>query len=304
MDSNNNSYLSSDEASSKRPAKKRKRSKTYTQQYISTWELDPQFKPWLAKSFKGRNYYRCKLCDEDYTIVGGKSNLKKHQRSEKHSLKAKAVQFKKMIEDSFRQTDHLTQRIKEAEVRLAVFTAEHNIPFNVMNHLVQLIQKIGVDAEVVKKMTCSRTKCSQLVKNVTGATGFQNVVQFLRESKCSITVDESTDISSTKHLVLLARYFNGKSVTDEFLGLIPVADVKAVSLYNCIIEFFVKNEIPYKSNLIGFSSDGASNMFGVNHSLAVLLTKDVPNIFTMKCICHSFALCANYAKAILPYSLE
>ena len=233
--------------------------------------------------------------------------MKKHQRSEKHSLKAKAVQFKKTIKDSFRQTDHVTQRIKAAEVRLAVFTAEHNIPFNVMNHLVQSIQKIGVDAEVVKKITCSRTKCSQLVKNVTGATGFQNVVQFLGESKFSIAVNEFTDISSTKHLVLLDRYFNGKSVTDEFLGLIPVADAEAVSFYNCrllFVEFFVENEVLYRSNLIGFASDGASNMFRVNHSRAVLLTKDVPNIFTMKCICHSFALCANYACTILPRVIE
>lgn len=45
-------------------------------------------------------------------------------------------------------------------------------------------------------------------------------------------------------------------------------------------------------------------MFGVHNSLAVLLANDVPNLFTMKCICHLFALCASYACATLPRIIE
>ena len=123
-------------------------------------------------------------------------------------------------------------------------------------------------------------------------------------NKFSIIVDESTDVSSVKHLVIVVRYFDGKSICDQFLGLVPVADATAQSLYNCVVQFFAHNEIPYKTSLIGFASDGASNMFGVNHSLAMLLAKDVPHLFTMKCICHSFALCASYACATLPRIIE
>ena len=36
----------------------------------------------------------------------------------------------------------------------------------------------------------------------------------------------------------------------------------------------------------------------------MLLAKDVPHLFTMKCICHSFALCASYACATLPRIIE
>lgn len=38
-----------------------------------------------------------------------------------------------------------------------------------------------------------------------------DVINILRNSKCSLIIDESTDRSCTKHLALICRYFqNGK----------------------------------------------------------------------------------------------
>lgn len=56
--------------------------------------------------------------------------------------------------------------------------------------------------------------------------------------------------------------------------------------------------------MISFGADGANAMFGPHHSLSTLLIKDVPNLFTMKCICHSYALCASYACLKLPREIE
>lgn len=80
--------------------------------------------------------------------------------------------------------------------------------------------------------------------------------------------------------------------------------VTAEALYKCITDFFNAHKIPYKCNLIGFESDGASNMFGRHQSLSVLLKKDVPYLFLVKCTCHSFALCASYACEKLPRVVE
>lgn len=62
--------------------------------------------------------------------------------------------------------------------------------------------------------------------------------------------------------------------------------------------------IPYKKNMIGFASDGASVMMGAHNSLASRLKSDIPDLFVMKCICHSFHLCASYACATLPRAVE
>ena len=45
-------------------------------------------------------------------------------------------------------------------------------------------------------------------------------------------------------------------------------------------------------------------MLGARNSLSTLLKKDIPTLFIMKCICHSFALCASHACATLPKDVE
>lgn len=66
----------------------------------------------------------------------------------------------------------------------------------------------------------------------------------------------------------------------------------------------VDNEIPYKENMIGLASDGANSMMGDHNSLSSRLKTDIPNLFIMKCICHSFNLCASYACITLPRTVE
>lgn len=158
--------------------------------------------------------------------------MQKHASSEKHCTKAKAIMVKQpAIEDCFSKSTQLSQRVKESEIRIAAFLAEHNIAFNAVEHLVPLIKLIGKDPEVAKNIHCGRKKITQIVKNVTGVSGFEKIKQSLESNKFSLIVDESTDISSVKHLVLIARCFDGKSISDQFLGLIPVADARALSLY-------------------------------------------------------------------------
>ncbi|XP_031348207.1 uncharacterized protein LOC116174429 [Photinus pyralis] len=45
-------------------------------------------------------------------------------------------------------------------------------------------------------------------------------------------------------------------------------------------------------------------MMGGNHSVMKLLKNDIPNLFVMKCICHSFHLCASKACEKIPRFVE
>lgn len=112
-------------------------------------------------------------------------------------------------------------------------------------------------------------------------------------------------MSSLKHLCLVVRYVNDDDrVQDHFFCLIKLSGADATTLYNEIVNTFTTYNIPYKSNLIGFASDGANVMMGAHHSLMVLLKNDVPSLYVMKCICHSFHLCASYACHKLPRFVE
>jgi len=82
------------------------------------------------------------------------------------------------------------------------------------------------------------------------------------------------------------------------------SDATSKNMYYVIKNFFIENQIPYQTNMIGFASDGANSMMGLNNSLKPLLQKDIPKLFVMKCVCHSLALCANYACTKLPVEVE
>ncbi|KAJ8872554.1 hypothetical protein PR048_026160 [Dryococelus australis] len=79
----------------------------------------------------------------------------------------------------------------------------------------------------------------------------------------------------TKHFCLVARIVKDCTVSDTFLGLIPVQDASADSLYRHMTTTLTEADIPYKDNIMGFSCDGANYM-----------AKDVYNYFqcSPKCI--------------------
>lgn len=108
-----------------------------------------------------------------------------------------------------------------------------------------------------------------------------------------------------KHLSLVTRVMNQSGdVVDAFVGLVPVNDASAAALYENIKEVFSDANIPYKTNLIGFVADRANVMMGAHHSVASMLQSDIPGIFVMKCVCHSFHLCASHVCRTLPRGIE
>ncbi|KYN50097.1 hypothetical protein ALC62_00125, partial [Cyphomyrmex costatus] len=77
----------------------------------------------------------------------------------------------------------------------------------------------------------------------------------------------------------------------------------AENLFKGIIQSLDNYSIPL-SNMIGFAADGCSTMMGQYNSVASRLREKCPNIFILKCVCHSAHLCASEACKSLPRSLE
>lgn len=81
-------------------------------------------------------------------------------------------------------------------------------------------------------------------------------------------------------------------------------DARAQDIFDKITKYFEDKQIPYKENLIGFASDGANVMTGKHNSVMSRLKEEIPNIFLMRCICHSFHLCASTACENYPGELK
>lgn len=173
-----------------------------------------------------------------------------------------------------------------------------------MEHLPKLMQAVCLDSKIAKEIKCSSTKTHDIIDHIIGKESFDSLCEDLRQSKFSLIIDESTDLSTTKHLCLVSRYAKMNRIKDCFLALIPLEEANAATLFEHIVNFFRSNDIPYKSNLIGFASDGANVMMGRNNSVVTLLQTEIPNIFILKCTCHSFHLCASYACTKLPRFIE
>lgn len=257
-----------------------------------------------CKQERGHHFF-CKACDAD--CKGGKSEIDRHLQTAKHKKNASSVKSTRTLTSMpfVSGQTQLEKSAKEGEIRLTAFVAEHNLPFNIMGHLVDAVKATCHDSQIPKSITCGRTKCAAIVKNVLGEQSREELCELLRQETFSLLVDESTDRGTIKHLSLVAKVVNQDgNVIEALLALVPVGDASASALYEHLKAVFSAADIPYKNNMIGFAADGANVMMGAHHSVAALLKADIPGIFIMKCVCHSFHLCASYACKTLPRGVE
>lgn len=279
-----------------------KKRKSYKQKYNSSWEKNPQLKKWLCP-VKGDPYSaHCKICNKN--LIAGLSELQKHQLGKKHKEKEAAVVCTRSIREMV-TSDSEQELVKRAEIKMASFIAEHNLPFSVMDHLSDLVKEAFPDSAIAKQFKSKRTKTRCIIKNVLAVRFRSDTVEALKNSTFSIIIDESTDVSCKKQLAVVVRYFCEKQVLirSQFLCLIEVTNSDATSLTNTLVSFFEKNNIPL-TNIIGYASDTTNVMFGEYHSVVTLLKEKLPNLFVMKCLCHSAHLCASHACEKLPRSIE
>ncbi|KAF0730139.1 zinc finger protein 862-like, partial [Aphis craccivora] len=278
----------------------------FVHKFRNEWLTKTEFQLWLAKSLKGDTYFSCTVCKKDYH--GGISAVKKHAKAESHLSIANSRKNIIPINKNpvFHKASQLQTKSKEAEIRLSMFIIEHNIAIQTSDHLIPLFKSICPESDVVKNISCNRTKATAIVCNVIGKHGSANLIERMKTNIFSIMIDESTDKSSVKHLAIVTRIVDSLSydVKDEFAALIKVPKASAKDIFDAIVNFFNEMNVPYKKNLVGFASDGANVMFGKHHSVKSLLEKEVPQIFVIKCLCHSLALCASYACEKIPIGVE
>lgn len=136
----------------------------YVQKFKDEWlQLEP-FKSWLTRSKKGEGFGFCKVCGCDVAISnGGKFDLTKHKSTSKHVTKCKVMVGQKSISESMPSTSketNLANQIKEAEIRISSYVAEHNIPFLAAEHLPNIVKAICPDSQIAKGINLGRTKAT------------------------------------------------------------------------------------------------------------------------------------------------
>jgi hypothetical protein len=145
-----------------------------------------------------------------------------------------------------------------------------------------------------------RSKCACLIKNNILPALKTDLIDGFQNKKYAIILDESTDISTQKHLCMLVRSLSDKrkEILTGFIGLIPVQEAIGEKIFNLTDEK-IKRCGQSLANCIGFAADGASNMVGSNNSVWCRQKAVSPFFVQHKCVCHSLALCIHYAVSNL-----
>lgn len=156
----------------------------------------------------------------------------------------------------------------------------------------------------ILQVTCGRTKSKEVAKFL-GMEGFRYLVKKMQKEMFSMIIDETTDISTEKCLVMVVRQFDtyqGKT-QDSFFRLVQPPDGSGEAICNVLLSALEHNEIPLQ-NFIEFSTDNASSMVGRKSGVATLLKKKIPHIFHIGCVCHSINLINSSSLKCIPHEVE
>ncbi len=79
--------------------------------------------------------------------------------------------------------------VKDGELRLASFIAEHDVPMSIADHLPKLMKTACKDSKIAEKIKCGRTKFTGMLTNVTGKETHEQLLKLMRKQEFSLIVD-------------------------------------------------------------------------------------------------------------------
>ena len=260
--------------------------------YRSKWE---ETFVWVQKAADGSAAAYCTLCH--CSILPRISSLSNHEKSEKHKRR---TPLHSQMQLNVRKTPKQDKdKVKAVELQTAVSMICH-CAIRTVDHLseIMIAHRNGSTVEHIK---LHRSKCACLIKIIISTALKTDLIDDFQSKKYAIIIDESTDISTQKHLFILVCFLSDrrKEIVTGFVGLIPVEEATGEKIFNLIDEE-IKRCGQSLANCIGFAKDGASNMVGCNTSMWSKLKSVSPFCMQHKRICHSLALCIQYAISKLP----
>ncbi|XP_040077359.1 uncharacterized protein LOC120849243 [Ixodes scapularis] len=275
----------------------------YDQHYRKSWESLPAFKGWLRPVENESTKAPCAYCRSEF--YAKLSDIKKHAATTKHkkssepycSSQQKKLQFPAATESS----------CGKSEAGLCLFICEHTA-FLAADHLTELCKKEFMDSKSAAGLRMHRNECTEIIVNLLSPHFVQLLVADIGDSKYSLIIDEATDVSTTKLLGVVVRYFSAaqKSIVTTFLALIELDDGTAVTIVKALKSLLTRMGLDTK-RLLGIGVDNASVNTGVNNGVFEIMKREwnLPNLIMIRCMCHSLQLALSHAvQGTLPRKVD
>ncbi|KAL7287824.1 hypothetical protein TKK_0018198 [Trichogramma kaykai] len=263
-------------------------------EYHPSWNIG---RPWLQYEEKTPYTAYCHSCQGP--LWASIHSIRRHEGSDKHKLKSITSDTNKL--DSFNYQQAM------AKIQMCVFIVNQGLAFRLIDSLVPYFKIMFYDSAILADFYQNRKQLVPILKDVIVPTHKERLGHILKINFFSLLVDESTDVSIKQCMCIVVRYFcpETNSVRESLWDLVSIFDgdektkADAETLSEKIFETFRNYDVPL-TNILGFSSDTASVMIGVNNSVAQKLSKHNPCVTLVKCSCHIQHLCASDAVKTLP----
>ncbi|CAI7766142.1 unnamed protein product [Closterium sp. NIES-54] len=109
-----------------------------------------------------------------------------------------------------------------------------------------------------------------------------------------ISLDESTDRCSGKHLILYVTFIRNCKLVTEFMQLITVDKADAAALLTLLLSHLQAIGVDLR-RISDISTDGANVMMGSKSGLVTRLRLRIPHLVSSHCIAHRYIESCNYA---------
>ena len=244
------------------------------------------------------------------TLIRSQS-VQRHAKSSMHS-EASQQEIERQLADidggvagAFQRTWEAEEKAICAAISCVYFLAREEIPhMTKYKPLLELVSHLGMPyLDTLHKGENATSTSHRIIDeflSILGESVRTDVVTKIRMSPCfSIICDETTDLSTTKQLII---YIKAVSVNNcaatYFLSLkeLPECDANSIvtQLRNVLEEYGLD-----MAKCFGIGSDGAAVMTGQHNGVSAQLKALQPSIISIHCVAHKLALAVSQAARIV-----
>ncbi|CAI7877050.1 unnamed protein product [Closterium sp. NIES-54] len=267
--------------------------------------------PWLVlmKTSCGLPGFKCSVCEAHAGDAGkcgrrgkGATDVQtqsfcKHAGTQKHKLAMtkftalKECGTRQPLIDQLRVTGDGEKLRVESLLDSLLFVSKCDAPMGLWVKLVRYLAEKGVKGFPKKGYGTYYTTYGFGELTQATATWLQttHLEHVLTSPFIGISLDESTDRCSGKHMIMYVTFIRDSKVATEFMTLITVDKGDAATLVGLLVSLLQAVSIDLR-RISGISTDGANVMMGSKSGLVTHLRLRIPHLVSSHCIAHSLEL--------------
>jgi len=288
----------------KEPKEKKKKKRPAIEDWVN--KSHKKYKPWAGLPVLHPDYslyVKCVWCDKEILIdslYGTDGHLKSDAHKKKEAYYIKKSEKEKNIEII---SDSNAKKLTLFEFDLCNLLIQMNLPFSDVEPIYKFLYKYS-KSSLVKDCKINRHKASETIKSQLLPFLKDSLENDLRNYRFSLIIDESTDMTKKKFLAIMVQYLHpSEGVLCKLHSFKECSiDASAEALFKIVDEEILKKD--FSKNLIGYVSDGAPVMNGMNNSILSRLQNLYPNLWYMYCLNHALHLVACHAAKVIPSEVE